>query len=99
MRTVNVHAAKTHLSQLLEEVQRGEEITIAKAGKPVARLVPILPEAPRPLGVLRGKIWVDPTWDPVASDPEVVRLFEESDWLPNEPPEGAEDTDEEADSK
>ena len=40
MRTVNIHAAKTHLSSLLEEVQRGEEIVIAKAGKPVAKLVP-----------------------------------------------------------
>jgi prevent-host-death family protein len=100
MRTVNVHAAKTHLSQLLEEVQRGEEITIAKAGKPVARLVPILPEAPlRKPGILRDHIWIDPTWDPVASDPEIVRLFEESDWLPNEPPEGAEIADEGADRK
>ena len=43
MRTVNIHAAKTHLSSLLEEVQKGEEIIIAKAGKPVARLVPFEP--------------------------------------------------------
>ena len=41
MRTVNIHEAKTHLSRLLERVQRGEEIVIAKAGKPVARLTPI----------------------------------------------------------
>ncbi len=41
MRTVNMHAAKTHLSSLVEEVQKGGEIIIAKAGKPVARLVPI----------------------------------------------------------
>lgn len=85
MRIVNVHAAKTHLSKLLEEVQKGEEITIAKAGKPVARLVPVQAGL-RPLGVLRDKIWVDPSWDPVASDPEIVRDFEESDWLPSEPP-------------
>ncbi len=41
MRTVNIHAAKTHLSALLEEAAAGEEIIIAKAGKPVARLVPL----------------------------------------------------------
>ena len=41
MRTVNIHEAKTHLSRLIERVQAGEEIIIAKAGKPAARLVPI----------------------------------------------------------
>jgi len=39
--TVNIHAAKTHLSRLLARVQAGEEITIAKAGKPIARLTAI----------------------------------------------------------
>jgi prevent-host-death family protein len=93
MRTVNIHAAKTHFSKLVAEVAAGAEVVIAKAGKPVAKLVPIeqKPVTPeqkpkqRPLGVLRGKVWVDPTWDPVSSDPEVVRMFEESDWLPREP--------------
>jgi prevent-host-death family protein len=86
MRTVNIHAAKTQLSQLLEEVQKGEEITIAKAGKPVARLVPLEARPARKPGILRDHVWIDPTWDPVASDPELLRAFEESDWLPNEPP-------------
>ncbi len=45
MRTVNVHTAKPHLSRLLEEVAAGEEIVIAKAGKPVARLLPYLLKA------------------------------------------------------
>jgi prevent-host-death family protein len=39
--TVNVHEAKTHLSRLLDRVASGEEVTFAKAGKPVARLVPV----------------------------------------------------------
>ena len=39
MKTVNIHAAKTHLSRLVEEVAKGEEIIIAKAGKPAARLI------------------------------------------------------------
>ena len=56
MRTVNVHAAKTHLSSLLEEVQKGEEIMIAKAGKPIARLVPFeTARKPRQPGMLRGQ--------------------------------------------
>lgn len=44
---VNVHDAKTHLSALLDRVLRGEEIVIAKAGTPVARLTPLLPAADR----------------------------------------------------
>jgi prevent-host-death family protein len=39
--SVNVHAAKTHLSALLEKVERGEEVIIARSGRPVARLVPV----------------------------------------------------------
>jgi len=41
MKAVNIHEAKTHLSRLVERVQAGEEIVIAKAGRPAARLVPI----------------------------------------------------------
>lgn len=41
MQTINIHEAKTHLSRLLEQVAEGEEIVIAKAGKPIARLVPL----------------------------------------------------------
>ena len=81
MRTVNVHAAKTHLSQLLEEVRNGEEIVIAKAGEPVARLVPMQP-AERPKrrpGTMRVQIGYVPGYDPVASDPEIVAMFEEGD--------------------
>jgi prevent-host-death family protein len=61
---VNVHEAKTHLSRLLERVERGEEIVIARAGKPVARLVPVEPvEARRPIGRDKGKIWMSPDFD------------------------------------
>ena len=52
---VNIHEAKTHFSKLLERVALGEEIIIAKAGKPVARLSPIKQKAaPRPLGTAKG---------------------------------------------
>ncbi|HJS26415.1 MAG TPA: type II toxin-antitoxin system Phd/YefM family antitoxin [Actinomycetota bacterium] len=62
--TVNVHEAKTHLSRLLERVERGEEIVVARAGKPVAKLVPI-EGAPgkRPLGRDKGKIWMSDDFD------------------------------------
>jgi len=56
---INVHEAKTHLSRILDEVAAGAEVVIGRAGKPVARLVPI-ETAPRPkqLGLLRGRIEV-----------------------------------------
>ena len=55
MEQVNVHQAKTHLSRLLERVAEGEEIIIAKSGRPMARLVP-MPSEPRRPGRLKGKI-------------------------------------------
>jgi len=64
VRTVNIHEAKTHLSRLLEEVQSGEEIVIARAGRPVARLAP-LSEAgeARQAGALRGRLWLAVDFD------------------------------------
>ena len=53
---VNVHEAKTHLSRLLERAHAGEEIIIAKGGRPHARLVPLEPPAPRQPGLLSGKV-------------------------------------------
>jgi prevent-host-death family protein len=53
-KTVNVHEAKTHLSRLLEEAAAGEEIVIAKAGKPKARLVPVEDPPKRELGFMEG---------------------------------------------
>ncbi|HWP36138.1 MAG TPA: type II toxin-antitoxin system Phd/YefM family antitoxin [Gemmatimonadales bacterium] len=54
MRIVNVHDAKTHFSRLLRRVAAGEEIVIARAGRPVARLVPVRRDHPRALGTDRG---------------------------------------------
>ena len=51
---VNVHEAKTHLSKLLERAHGGEEIILAKAGKPYARLMPLAPRERRRLGQLAG---------------------------------------------
>ena len=54
----NIQEAKTHLSRLVEQAAAGEEIIIAKAGKPMAKLVPYIPSQPtREGGFLAGKIW------------------------------------------
>jgi prevent-host-death family protein len=72
---VNVHQAKTHLSKLLERVALGEEIVIAKAGKPVARLTAIKSERPRfKLGSAKGEFVVpDDFNDPLPK--EIEDLF------------------------
>lgn len=74
--TVNIHEAKTHLSRLLARVAAGEEIIIAKAGKPIARLVPMSPgPSKRVPGSARGKIWVAPDFDAPLPE-EIVQAFE-----------------------
>lgn len=61
---VNVHEAKTQLSRLLRRVAVGEQVVICRAGKPVARLVPVAaPKKRRVLGQDRGKIWTAPDFD------------------------------------
>ncbi len=62
MDTVNVHEAKTHLSRLLERVAAGEEIIIARAGKAVAKLVPLKRTGRRP-GSAKGKIRIHTDFD------------------------------------
>ena len=66
MKTVNIQAAKTHLSRLVEEAAAGEEIILAKAGKPLVKLVPYAPARPaRVGGQLAGQIWASPDcWAP-----------------------------------
>jgi len=73
MKTVNVHEAKTHFSKLLERISKGEEIIIAKAGKPVARLIPEKGPKGRALGVMRGKFVVPEDFD--APLPDLEKLF------------------------
>ncbi len=80
--TVNTHEAKTHLSRLLAEVEAGGEVVIARAGKPVARLVGTEPEVrPRRFGTARGRVWMSPDFElseeeidefygPLTADPE-----------------------------
>jgi prevent-host-death family protein len=74
---VNIHEAKTHLSKLLERVALGEEVVIAKAGKPVAKLVAIEPEKPSfKFGSAKGQFVVpDDFNDPLPK--EIEDLFYE----------------------
>lgn len=74
--TINIHEAKTHLSKLLQRVIAGEEIVIAKSGKPVARIVPFEQKPVRRVpGSAKGKIWLAPDFDaPLPS--EIIDAFE-----------------------
>lgn len=75
MGILNIHAAKTHLSRLIEEVGEGGEIVIAKAGRPVARLVPIEKPTKRKLGILKGKLTIPASFDDPLPD-DVIASFE-----------------------
>jgi prevent-host-death family protein len=72
---VNIHEAKTHLSRLVERVEAGEEILIARAGRPVARLVPLRSQlSPRQPGIWRGRVRLAPDFD--ETDKELLDAFE-----------------------
>jgi prevent-host-death family protein len=70
MESTNIHEAKTHLSRLVERAANGEEIIIAKAGKPMAKLVPYVEEKPphRKPGAWKGKIWMADDFDELTED-------------------------------
>lgn len=70
MDPVNIHEAKTRLSKLIEAVEAGEEIILARAGKPVAKLVPLsMPKVVRTPGLMKGKFEIpDSFFDPLPDD-------------------------------
>ena len=75
MTQVGIHEAKTHLSRLLRRVAAGEEVVIARAGQPIARLVPVRETRPRELGRDRGVFSVPDDFDEPLPD-EILRSFE-----------------------
>lgn len=78
MQTMNIHEAKTQFSKLIEAVIQGEEVIIARAGKPVASLVAIQAVAPvRSPGALKGKIKIADDFDAALPD-DVIASFEGS---------------------
>jgi prevent-host-death family protein len=61
---INIHQAKTHLSRLIEDVASGNEVLIAKGGRPMARLVPLgRDDTPRRPGLLKGKLRISDQFD------------------------------------
>ena len=74
-KSINIHEAKTHLSRLVEQAAGGREIIIARAGKPMARLVPLANMArPKKLGQLKGRITVPDDFN-APLDAETLALF------------------------
>jgi prevent-host-death family protein len=87
----NIHQAKTNLSKLIEQAEAGEEVVIARNGKPVVRLTAVgpepIPDIPRRpdgfpawMGSMRDEIWLAPDFD--EPDEELIRAFEESEIFP-----------------
>ena len=77
METVNIHEAKTHLSRLLEKVAKGESFVIAKAGKPLVKVVPLNtpePRQPKRLGFMVGQIKVPEDFDRLHQN-DIEELF------------------------
>jgi prevent-host-death family protein len=84
---VNIHEAKTSLSKLIEAAKRGEEVIIARAGKPEVRLVVAQalddkPKRRRGFGAWKGKVWYAPDYD--QADAEIERDFYNSPIFPND---------------
>lgn len=81
MKSVNIHEAKTHLSRLVEEAARGDAFIIAKAGRPLVKVVPLEasdPQALPRLGFMAGEFTVPDDFDAMDQE-EIVRLFEGED--------------------
>ncbi|CDZ36380.1 Prevent-host-death family protein [Neorhizobium galegae bv. officinalis] len=80
MKTVNIHEAKTHLSRLVEEAAKGEAFVIAKAGKPMVKVVPLEkapveePKKKRRIGFLKGQISVPDDFDTMFAK-EIEEMF------------------------
>ena len=82
-RTVNIHAAKSNLSELIAQAEAGADIVIARNGKPAVRLVPVKKgKAKRPdrrPGFMKGKIWIGPDFDDPLPDDILKPLLGEGD--------------------
>jgi len=80
MQTVNIHEAKTHLSRLLEAVEKGEDIIIARAGQPIATLTAYKPPRNKiaPPGSMKGQIWMADDFDAPLDD--LFDVLKDDDW-------------------
>ena len=82
MESINVYEAKTQLSRLLERVEAGEEIVIARAGTPVARLVPLEKRPKRVPGMWVGRWELGQDWDSAEVNEQIAAEFEASEIFP-----------------
>lgn len=74
MQLVNIYQAKTQLSQLIQQAQQGQDVIIAKAGKPVVKVIPYTTKTKnRKPGLLKGQITISPDFD--EEDEEINQLF------------------------
>jgi prevent-host-death family protein len=85
VKTVNIHKAKTHLSRLLEGVAQGESFVIAKSGKPVAKVIPILDKPPQRIGFMEGQFKVPGDFDTMCAE-DIRSMFEDRPLFPDETP-------------
>ena len=79
MQTINIHQAKTQLSRLVEQAAQGEPFVIAKAGKPLVKVIPLTAPEPSQIkrfGFMAGQISVPDDFDQMA-EAEIVKMFEE----------------------
>ncbi len=77
MDTINIHEAKTHLSRLIEKAAKGEAFIIAKAGKPMVKVVPLEAEERKPvkrIGFMEGEIQVPDDFNEMGAD-EIQKMF------------------------
>jgi prevent-host-death family protein len=70
MKIINIHNAKTHLSKLIQQVLKGEEVVIAKYGKPLVRLKPYRPTNQRSPGVWKDQVWMADDFDELSKEIE-----------------------------
>lgn len=75
---VNMLEAKNALSRLVAAAERGEDVILARDGKPVARIVGYQAPKVKPPGAWKGKVKVSPDWDSPETNAEIAKLFEES---------------------
>lgn len=73
----NIHDAKTHLSRIIDRVEHGEEIIISRAGKPVAKVIPLTANIRRKsYGLMRGEIYFAEDWDSPETNAAIAADFE-----------------------
>ena len=83
MKTYNIHEAKTNLSKILNEVKEGEVVYIAKAGKKLVELKPVVEKRKRiPWGFLKDKMWVADDWDSEETNREIWKEWEDEELEP-----------------